>query len=169
VAGAVSDYAGNHGDLSPGAAGEPTDFYYGGNGTGILITSRDACDSGVPRTWIDRLRSSDALDGTSNTFLVGERHVPIRYMLQFPSDGPMYDGEHLPSSMRLTGPGLPIAQGPHDDVSSFYAFGSWHIGGSQFAMLDGSVRNVSINVDTVSLGQLANRANSVVEQIYLDE
>ncbi|MEM6330608.1 MAG: DUF1559 domain-containing protein, partial [Planctomycetota bacterium] len=31
--GALSDYAGNHGDLSPGAIGEPSDYYWGGNGS----------------------------------------------------------------------------------------------------------------------------------------
>lgn len=30
VGGAISDYAGNHGDLSPGAIGEFSDFYWGG-------------------------------------------------------------------------------------------------------------------------------------------
>ena len=34
------DYAGNHGDLTPGATGEPTDSYYGGNGTGVIISVR---------------------------------------------------------------------------------------------------------------------------------
>jgi hypothetical protein len=40
VPGALSDYAGNHGDLTPGAVGKPTDFYFGGNGTGVIISVR---------------------------------------------------------------------------------------------------------------------------------
>jgi prepilin-type N-terminal cleavage/methylation domain-containing protein len=166
---AVSDYAGNHGDLSPGANGLETDFYYGGNGTGILITSRARCDNQRPLDWVDRLRFANVLDGASQTFLIGERHVPSKELHRFPFDGPMYDGGHLPSSMRLTGPGLPIAQGPKDDEASFYAFGSWHRGSSQFVLLDGSVRPVAVSIDTISLGQLANRANSVVEMIRWDE
>ena len=38
--GALADYVANHGDLSPGAAGLPTDFYWGGRGTGVIISSR---------------------------------------------------------------------------------------------------------------------------------
>ncbi len=37
---ALGDYAGNAGDLSPGATGAPTDFYQPGQGTGVLITCR---------------------------------------------------------------------------------------------------------------------------------
>jgi len=166
--GFVGDYAGNHGDLSPGASGLSSDFYFGGNGTGILITSRPACRDGKPYDWIDQLRLTNAIDGTSNTILIGERHVPAAQFLKFPYDSPIYDGGHLPSSMRLAGPGLPIAQGPMDVDSSFYAFGSWHVGASQFVLLDGSVKAFSSSMDTVSLGQLSNRANASVESVYIE-
>ncbi len=163
---AVIDYAGNHGDLSPGAVGMSTDFYFGGNGTGVLISSRALCENARPKDWIDRLQINSILDGSSNTILVGERHIPIQEIQQFPYDGPMFDGGHLPSSMRLAGPGLPLAQGPRDEDSSFYAFGSWHPGTSHFVLLDGSVHSFSTSMDTVSLGQLSNRANSTIEMIH---
>lgn len=169
VTGLVSDYAGNHGDLSPGSNGLETDFYFGGNGTGVLITSRAACRDGKPFDWSDKLRMINAVDGTSNTILIGEKHVPAAQLLKFPEDSPMYDGDHLPASMRLAGPGLPIAQGPFDNASTFYAFGSWHVGSSQFVLLDGSVKSFSTSMDTVSLGQLTNRANSQVESVFFDD
>jgi len=168
VTGFVSDYAGSHGDLSPGANGLSTDFYFGGNGTGILITSQPACRDGKPYDWIDQLRLSNAVDGTSNTILIGERHVAVSQFLKFPYDSPIYDGGHLPASMRLAGPGLPIAHGPTDVNASFYAFGSWHVGTSQFALLDGSIKSFSTSMDTVSLGQLTNRANSQVEVVHYE-
>ncbi len=169
VRAAVTDYAGNHGDLSPGAVGLSTDFYFGGNGTGVLISSRAQCDEhDKPQGWVDRLQINSVLDGTSNTILVGETHVPYKERQQFPYDGPMFDGGHLPSSLRLAGPGLPLAQGPRDEESTFYAFGSWHVGVSQFALLDGSVHSLSTSMDTISLGQLSNRANSTIELIGWD-
>lgn len=169
VRAAVTDYAGNHGDLSPGSGGASTDFYFGGNGTGVLITSRAQCNEHEkPQGWIDRLQINSVLDGTSNTILVGETHVPYKEKQLFPFDGPMFDGGHLPSSMRLAGPGLPLAQGPRDEEASFYAFGSWHPGVSQFVLLDGSVHSFSTSMDTVSLGQLTNRANSTIEFIGWD-
>ena len=42
----MADYAGNHGDLSPGAVGAATDFYYGGNGSGVIISVRPNCRGG---------------------------------------------------------------------------------------------------------------------------
>jgi prepilin-type N-terminal cleavage/methylation domain-containing protein len=162
---AVTDYAGNHGDLSPGAIGESTDFYFGGNGTGVLISSRAICENDRPKDWIDRLQINSVMDGSSNTILVGESHIPIKELQKFPYDGPMFDGGHLPSSMRLAGPGLPLAQGLRDEEASIYAFGSWHPGTTHFVLLDGSVHSFSTSMDTVSLGQLTNRANSTVEMI----
>src|SRR5690606_32412392 len=53
--GSLGDYGGNHGDPSPGFVGAPTDFYYGGNGTGVIISSRAECQNGSPVDWIDRI------------------------------------------------------------------------------------------------------------------
>ena len=48
VTGALCDYAGNHGDLTPGATGAPTDFYFGGNGTGVISVSGPNVNPGKP-------------------------------------------------------------------------------------------------------------------------
>jgi len=77
VAGALGDYGANHGDLSPGSSGLPTDYNYGGNGTGIIISSRPNCANNKPVGWEDRISSKNVYDGMSNTFLVGEMHVPM--------------------------------------------------------------------------------------------
>ena len=98
VEGALSDYAGNHGDLTPGATGAPTDFYFGGNGTGVIISVRPACKDGKAIGPVDRIRMASVSDGTSSTFLFGEKFVPLNRLAQFPEDSPAYDGDHLPAS-----------------------------------------------------------------------
>ncbi len=57
--------------------GLPSDFYYGGNGSGVIISSHGRCLSGLPLDWTDKIRMSDIKDGLSNTILTGEMHVPI--------------------------------------------------------------------------------------------
>lgn len=44
--GAAGDYAGNHGDFTGGASGDETDYWRGGNGTGIIVSSRPRCQEG---------------------------------------------------------------------------------------------------------------------------
>tara|TARA_R110002049_G_scaffold288423_1_gene470939 strand:- start:122040 stop:122798 length:759 start_codon:yes stop_codon:yes gene_type:complete len=78
VEGALCDYAGNHGDLTPGATGVPTDFYYGGNGTGVIISVRPKCIEGKATAPSDRIRMASVSDGTSSTFLFGEKFVSLR-------------------------------------------------------------------------------------------
>ena len=56
VGGVTGDYAANHGDLSPGSWGLPSDFYYGGNGTGVIISSRAKLQPGGNLEVIDKLR-----------------------------------------------------------------------------------------------------------------
>ena len=166
ISGALSDYAGNHGDLSPGATGDPTDFYFGGNGSGVIISVRANCKNDVPISPSDRVRMSSVRDGTSNTFLFGEKFVPRAKLEQFPYDTPAYDGDHLPASCRLAGPGLRLAKGPNDLLADMFSFGSWHPGGVHFAFVDGSVRFLSTDVDTKILGSLANRKDArVVEMV----
>ena len=138
--GALSDYAGNHGDLGLGATGESTDFYFGGNGTGVIISARARCKDGVPYSAYDRGRMASVSDGQSNTFLFGEKHFSAESVAQYPDDSPAYDGDHLPASCRLAGPGLRLSNGPSDVLADMFSFGSWHPGGSHFAHVDGSVR-----------------------------
>ena len=157
--GAVGDYAGNHGDLSPGAVGGPGDFYLGGNGTGVIISSQAQCQGAKPVTWVDKLRSADILDGTSNTFLAGELHVTPKNLKTQPYNGPLYNGEDLAAFARVGGPGAPLARSIHDPPGPILGFGSWHLGTCTFALADGSVRSVSNLLDTATLSRLCHRAD----------
>lgn len=165
VSGALSDYAGNHGDLEPGAVGAPTDFYYGGNGTGVIISVRARSKDGVPYRIVDRVRMASVTDGQSSTFLFGEKHVSAGTLATFPYDSPAYDGNHLPASCRLAGPGLRISRGPHDILADVFSFGSWHPGGTHFAFVDGSTRFLSASTDTKVLGSMANRRDARIVEL----
>lgn len=165
VEGALSDYAGNHGDLTPDAIGKSTDFYFGGNGSGVIISVRPRCKDGKAIGPADRIKMASVSDGTSNTFLLGEKFVPLNKLAQFPEDSPAYDGDHLPASARLAGPGLRLANGPNDVLADMFSFGSWHPAGVHFALVDGSVRMFSPETDTKILGSLANRRDARVVEL----
>ncbi|MEM9826088.1 MAG: DUF1559 domain-containing protein [Planctomycetota bacterium] len=168
VSGALCDYAGNHGDLTPGATGKPTDFYFGGNGTGVIISVRPRCRDGVPTAPLDRIRMASVTDGTSSTFLFGEKFIRPEQLAEFPEDSPAYDGDHLPASSRLAGPGLRLAQTTRDPMADMFSFGSWHHGGVYFALVDGSTRFYSVHTDTKVLGSLANRRDARVVELEVE-
>ncbi len=166
VGGATGDYAGNHGDPTPGATGGPNDYYYGGNGNGILISSQARCvmrdGERLPGAWVDRIRTSDVRDGLSNTFLAGELQVRPQDLNQIPYNGPLYNGEDLAAFARVGGPGVPIARTINEEPGPILGFGSWHPGLCNFVMGDGSVRSVNSLIDTQTLGYLCNRADGQV-------
>jgi prepilin-type N-terminal cleavage/methylation domain-containing protein len=157
VNGAVGDYGGNHGDLSPGSFGLPSDFYFGGNGTGVIISSHANCSSGIPADWTDKIRMRDITDGLSNTFLAGEMHVPIGKLRQSPEDAFIFNGDHVFNSTRVGGPTVPIVQDNRDTANGLVSWGSWHPGVCHFALADGSVRGIAKSIDTETLGNLCNR------------
>lgn len=156
--GALADYVANHGDLSPGAAGLSSDFYWGGKGTGVIISSRPKLTNNViDREWLDKIRLADVTDGTSHTFLVGEPHVPRNEAGKTPYNGPAYYGRHLTNFARIAGPGVPLAHSPDDQRGTNYSFGSSHLGLVQFCLADGSARGVSSSTSSRIVGNLANR------------
>jgi prepilin-type N-terminal cleavage/methylation domain-containing protein len=156
--GAIIHYAGNHGDLSPGAINAPTNFYWGGNGTGVLISSRPAGkETAIERDWLDKVRVADVDDGISNTLMFGELHIPQGHDRSTPYNGPAYFGRYLTNFSRIGGPGVPLAHNPADQRADQFSFGSAHSGIVQFALTDGSVRQISTSISTVVLGRLANR------------
>lgn len=157
IVGTVGDYGGNLGDMSTGSTGLPTDFYYGGNGTGLIIASRARCADGSPTDWVDRIAHRDATDGLSNTILAGEMHVALNRLGTSPNDAFIYNGDNMFNSTRIGGPAVPIISNLRDEANGLVSWGSWHVGVCQFVFGDGSVRTVSVNTDTETLGYLCNR------------
>lgn len=155
--GATGDYGAVHGDFTGGSSGLPTDYWLGGNGTGILISSRAICESSQPVSWLDRITTANVTDGLSNTLLAGEIHVPKGRLSQVPENGPIYNGEDLVAFARIGGPGIPIARNSDDATASALGFGSWHDGVCPFVVGDGRVVFLNANLDTQLLGRLCNR------------
>jgi prepilin-type N-terminal cleavage/methylation domain-containing protein len=157
VAGGTGDYAGNHGDYTGGAYGADTDYFLGGNGTGVIISSRPVCHAGLPAGWSTRIRYRDLLDGASKTFLAGEMHVPADRLALPPENGPIYNGADLPAFARIGGPGIPLARGPDDTTIPIIGFGSWHPGVCPFVLADGSVQAIDDFIDTTVLQSFCRR------------
>lgn len=157
VSGAVGDYGGNHGDYTGGSYGDEFAYWRGGNGTGVIISSRSVCREGQPTGWLDKVRMKDCVDGLSKTALAGEMHIPRGRLAQVPENGPMYNGKDLPAFARIGGLGFGLARGPDDDTVDVIGFGSWHQGVCPFVMADGAVRTVANEMDTQALGSMCRR------------
>jgi prepilin-type N-terminal cleavage/methylation domain-containing protein len=104
-----------------------------------------------------KIRFADIQDGLSNTFAIGEKHVPIG-TFNDQNDGSIWSGGYPAGIFRRAGEGSTIAFSPNDPVTG-ENFGSWHTGVSQFVFGDGSVHVLSSSVPGSTLGLLANRAD----------
>jgi prepilin-type N-terminal cleavage/methylation domain-containing protein len=165
IGGGVGDYGGNHGDYTGGSYGWYTDYYLGGNGTGVIVSSRSLCHGAFPDPdarpvgWIDKIRHKDLLDGASKTTLAGEMHVPLGRLAQVPENGPLYNGLDLPAFARIGGPGVPLARSADDTSMPIIGFGSWHPGTCPFVFTDGSVDSIDNFIDSDVLRTLCHRAD----------
>jgi prepilin-type N-terminal cleavage/methylation domain-containing protein len=99
------------------------------------------------------LKITDITDGTSNTFMIGE-DVPqmVRWNAWAYANGANGTCAILPNTGIKFPTGSPPKLGPSDadNWQDRYSFRSWHPGGLQFALADGSVRFVrdSIPIQT---------------------
>lgn len=109
------------------------------------------------------LNFKDFLDGTSNTILIGEKHIPRSQFNQWPLDCSIYDGHNPVCNTRAGGPGFPIAR-DRDEVS--WKFGSFHPGLCQFVFADGSVHALNNDINEVLFGLLINRHDGEKTPIY---
>jgi hypothetical protein len=126
-----------------------------------------------------RVRIANILDGTSNTFAVGERDLRSRGQGIFNTLGDPF--RHAAVWIRaMPRPGSIIGtSGMHGrsvtgvctDVAgstrllngaSSRAFGSAHAGGAFFLLADGAVRFASETIDPVTYGRLAHRADGQI-------
>jgi type II secretory pathway pseudopilin PulG len=115
-------------------------------------------------------------DGTSNTLLIGEKHVPIGYLGLYKDakgravgDEAYYSGWQYETAQRSAGwyydskkkkQTKPLMK--PTDAPSQVRFGSWHPGVCQFVLCDGSVHALPVNIDIDVLRRLAVRNDGEV-------
>ena len=115
-------------------------------------------------TWRSRTAFRDLVDGTTHTFLVGEKHMrPSRWGVA-PEDGAVYNGDHPGNFSRCGGPGYPLAKSPTDLYKN--NFGSYHDAMCNFLLADGSVRSVNVFIATDILGRLTVRNDNEIVSDY---
>jgi hypothetical protein len=193
ISGAVGDYAAC---IGTGNSGTYLDYFdyqgYGsaaadgaivgdacltpqGGCSGVFCGSSDPTWTFIQERFYTRMKSLK--DGTSKTLLVGEKHVPIwgmgyladapGYSGQWVYDNSIYNGDSVMSLGRFAGPTALLAVSI--DTPPANNFGGPHAGICQFVFADGSVRSLSIEIDGVVLGFLANRADGSLiteNQVY---
>ena len=111
-------------------------------------------------------------DGTSNTYLVGEKYInPDHYTdgQDGGDDWSMYTGQqddvsrtvgYFDSSGKFQ-PSLPQQDTPGNGTPSGFAFGSAHSGGFNMSFCDGSVRTIDYSIDAEVHRRLGNRQDGL--------
>jgi prepilin-type N-terminal cleavage/methylation domain-containing protein len=151
------------GDLVPidtGSAitGQPTDYVASvGDSTtkpttGVFTLANVA--SGVAANSKLALKLTDIPDGTSNTIMLGEKHIPIALLLDPSVDSVVYSAGMQDSYCRAGGATKPLAIAP--DTAKNNQFGSWHSGVVEFAFADGSIHGLNTGISGTVLGYLTN-------------
>jgi hypothetical protein len=126
----------------------------------------------VPTTGMFRLVNSDHMkagitlmavtDGTSNTLMIGEKHVKQGTFGDYRTDGLIYSGGESATYRRVAGTSQPLALAPTYDVN--HQFGSYHTGVCQFVFGDGSVRGLKNSTPGATLALFANATDGQVIQ-----
>lgn len=168
----------SQGDFAPGGGGL-TDYaasfgtaanFVNSNGAIIPVNPPQSLDgSGNPiyTTWKGQLNFLSIVDGTSNTFMFGEKHVRPNSLRGKNEDRSVFGGQNN-SIRRMAG----IA--PNGDVRPLSppqnqngalantTFGGPHPGVCQFLFCDGSVRGVPLSIDLQTLTGLVTRSDGSV-------
>ncbi len=115
-------------------------------------------------------RLNDITDGTSNTFLLGEKHSVLARWGQSGmwGEGSIWNGDYPRNFARIAGPTLwNLGQGPNDATGPFHCkFGSWHPGICQFVFADGHVVALANSTSIPTLQILAVRNDGLVAPDY---
>ncbi len=103
-----------------------------------------------------QVKMAEIRDGTSNTYLAGEKYVPADTYLDgtdYGDDGPVLAADDL--DLCRWGSYSPFAD--QAGVTEYYSFGSAHAAGFNMALCDGSIRTISYGINATIHACLANR------------
>jgi len=133
-----------------------------GKGVTLNIGTRNTINNGVLYN-NSLIGLSDIYDGTSNTIAMGERGIPDDLWWGWTYCGAGFDdsgdGDNVLSTLYGFGPGLP--DGNHN-----LHFWSYHPGGGQFLVADGSVHFLSYTIDFAVFQALSTRAGGEVSKAF---
>ena len=157
MAAGITSYRGNLGANWGGApVGDPG--WWGGNPayTNPDINGEyDGCahGDGVVMGSSQKIRILEVVDGTSNTFMIGETKVGSCCLEGWAhTDSAVSTCAIPPNATQPNGDPYPASE-----WQNTYAFNSFHDGGVHFAMTDGSVRFISSDIDMQLYRSLATR------------
>jgi prepilin-type N-terminal cleavage/methylation domain-containing protein len=171
--GSLGDYGACVGDMRGNANNPNAQSWFNteSNGAIIIGSPQPTVATNSPQdlvlvNWTSNTRFSRIEDGTSSTFLAGEKHVPAKMFGRLKvGDGPIFSGAWSAFPGRIAGIEDPLGRGPTDTfpsggvVDGIYArkFGGVHPGICQFVFCDGSTRPIRTTIDGQSLRRYAVR------------
>src|SRR5262245_39814559 len=164
VPGALGDYASCNGDTDADFIVKPNGVLiqalvkYTSGQTNPTPAGQVPCTTApcVIQTWNSRTNIASVSDGTSNTFMIGEKYVRLSSFGRN-EDTALYNGDRPDPTLRCAGPRFPLARSLTEPYNR--QFGSPHPGVCQFVFVDGAVRPIRTTTSGVILGLLANRAD----------
>lgn len=157
---AKTDFAVCEGDFSTDTRGGPASLAEGDSPSYPWIDASAATGVSFQRSQITPASISD---GLSNTFLVGEKHVPVSAYNKASSlghDQSLLSGVDVDITRWVRQPPIPDRSG--DNIR---AFGSAHLDGIRMAMCDGSVRVINYEIDLRTFVRMGNRHDGRVTEI----
>jgi prepilin-type N-terminal cleavage/methylation domain-containing protein/prepilin-type processing-associated H-X9-DG protein len=151
------DYVGNAGDTWPASANSPT-ILSDGDTWPMSLWIISPNPSGVIYQH-SQTRMADVKDGTSNTYLGGEKYIDPDYYTNGldGGDDQSWDGGFDIDNARSASNAYPPAQDQSSNAVPNHCFGSAHAAGFNMIFCDGSVRSISYSIDLTTHGYLANR------------
>jgi len=196
---AKSDYAANSGDSRFWSADSSDGWFspltYAAADTGSwtatskcdppnpLLGNRDGyqfCQTGVSY-YRSEVKVSQITDGTTNTYLVGEKYLaPDCYEgtnsttdpgFNYGENQSMYSGYEWDNHRVAFQPNISLFSDPEEyqprqdtpgDSKNYARFGSAHAGGFNMSFCDGSVQTISYDIDAIAHRWLANRFDGQV-------
>ncbi|QDT68810.1 Type II secretion system protein G precursor [Planctomycetes bacterium MalM25] len=145
--GACGDYANNGGSNMNGSS-------FWSNNNGPFLPRQNIKDPQSKKTF------AHVTDGTSQTFLIGEKHVMLETMGRHFYDRSMYDSKDADTVTRVASRNSLLAKSPNESYKR--QFGSTHPGVVQFGFIDGHVDPIATDIDGRTLQLFSEIADGEV-------